>query len=454
MMDFFLYILAFILALGILITFHEFGHFWVARKCNVKILRFSIGFGRPIWMRRFGKDNTELVVAALPLGGYVKMLDEREGEVKSEELDRAFNRKPLAQRFAIVLAGPMFNFIFAVFAYWVMFMSGLTGLKPVVGEVESGSIADRAGFQTGQEILAVDNHETKTWTMVVDALIDHVVDGGEVTLTVGEGTGSVSTQRLHLDLGGVAIDDLAEGGILKRLGMTPRKFSVPAVIGEIQAGLPAEQAGLMGGDRVISVNGNAVDDWLGLVETIQQSPEEQLSLEVERNGEIRNITLVPQKKVAKDGSTIGFIGAANKPPENLFATESYSPLPAFGRALVKTWDMSWLTLRMLGKMIIGEASVKNLSGPISIAQYAGDSAKNGLAAFLWFLGIVSVSLGVLNLLPVPLLDGGHLMYYLIEFFKGGPVSESTQIIGQQIGMTLLLGLMILVFYNDIVRLLG
>lgn len=454
MMDFLLYILAFIFALGILITFHEFGHFWVARKCNVKILRFSIGFGRPIWMRRFGEDNTELVVAALPLGGYVKMLDEREGEVKSEELNRAFNRKPLAQRFAIVLAGPLFNFIFAVFAYWIMFMAGLTGLKPVVGEVESGSIAARAGLQSGQEILAVDDHKTKTWTMVVDALIEHVVDGGEVTLTVGEGTGAVSTRQLQLDLGKVSIDDLAEGGILKRLGLSPRKITVPAVIGEIQPELPAEQAGLAGGDRIVSVNGEAVDDWVALVETVQQHPGEQLTLEVERNGEKRSITLIPQKKVTGDGKTIGFIGAANKPPDNVFATESYSLLPAFGKAVIKTWDMSWLTLRMLGKMIIGEASVKNLSGPISIAQYAGDSAKNGLAAFLWFLGIVSVSLGVLNLLPVPLLDGGHLMYYLIEFFKGGPVSESTQIIGQQIGMTLLLGLMILVFYNDIVRLLG
>lgn len=451
-MEFLQHLLAFIFALGVLITFHEFGHYWVARRCNVKILRFSIGFGRPLWKRTFSNDNTELVVAALPLGGYVKMLDEREGSVPAAELDRTFNRKPLPQRFAIVLAGPLFNFLFAIAAYWVMYMVGINGIRPLVGAVEPGSIASDAGIRPNHEIIAVDDEATGTWTMVVDKMVDDVVDGKSVKLVLSSpGSGQSET---WLDLSRVSIDDLAEAGLLEKLGITPRHYVLPAVVGGVQQGLAADRAGLMAGDEVLEVNGIAIGDWVEWVKYIQAHPGEQLSVLVARNNEQVVLQLTPERKVTENGETIGFIGAANKPPEGLFATESYSLLPAMFKAVERTVDMSWLTLKMLGKMITGQASYKNLSGPISIAQYAGDSAQSGIAAFLWFLAIVSISLGILNLLPVPLLDGGHLMYYLIEFVQGKPVSEATQLVGQQIGLFLLLSLMVLVFYNDIMRLLG
>ena len=453
-MEFLHHLFAFVFALGILVTFHEFGHFWVAQKCGVKILTFSVGFGKPLWSRRIGKDQFEFIVAALPLGGYVKMLDEREGKVAESELNRAFNRKPLAQRTAIVLAGPVFNFIFAIVAFWFMFMIGLTGLKPIVGEVEQDSIAYQAGLNEGVEIIAVDSRETKTWTMVVDGFVSKIIDAGKVDIKVRDGS---VVKNLTINFEGLSIDDLAEQGLLNKIGITPEKFKVPAIIGDLHSGLPADEAGLMAGDLIVSANGEEIGDWVQWVKYVQARAKQTISMKVKRSDEYIIMEITTDEKIRDDGSVIGFIGAENqlvKPLKEIFAKESYSFIPAFVRGVEKTWDMSWLTLRMLGKMITGQASVKNLSGPISIAQYAGDSAQSGIATFLWFLGIVSVSLGVLNLLPVPLLDGGHLLYYVVEFIKGSEVSEATQIIGQQIGFTILLGLMILVFYNDIARLMG
>lgn len=452
MIGFLQHLLAFVFALAILITFHEFGHYWVARRCDVKILRFSIGFGRPLWKRYFGADRSELVIAALPLGGYVKMLDEREGEVPPEEAHRAFNRKPLNQRTAIVVAGPLFNFLFAILAYWVMFMAGLPGIKPVTGQIEPASIASEAGIRPDDEIIAVDGRKTTTWTMVADNLLQRIIDGDNVRLNLRDA--QQREREVMIDTTGISIDDLAEQGILERLGITPKQFTVPAIMGEIQTGLPADRAGFKAGDMIIAADDTPVSGWSEWVELVRARPGQVLHVKVKRDEQILSLSLRPDSKTLEDRETIGFIGAANQPPANLFAEESYGVFTAFGKALLRTWDMSWLTLRVLGKMITGEASYKNLSGPISIAQYAGDSAKNGVAAFLWFLGIVSVSLGVLNLLPVPLLDGGHLMYYLVEFVQGKPVSESTQVIGQQVGLVLLLSLMVLVFYNDIMRLLG
>lgn len=451
-MEFLQHLLAFIVALGVLIAFHEFGHFWVARKCDVKILRFSIGFGRPLWKRYFGADRSELVIAAVPLGGYVKMLDEREGEVASHELERAFNRKPLPQRFAIVLAGPVFNFLFAILAYWIMYVVGLTGLKPVVGEVAPASIASAAGIRTDDEIIAIGARRTMTWTMVVDALINDVVAGGQVKFTLRDQ--QLAEREVWVDISSISIDDIAETGMFEKLGVTPKQLIVPAVIGELQSGLAADQAGLKPGDKIISANGITISDWVAWVEIVRAHPDQLITVELDRAGKLMLLSLRPESKINEDGKTAGYIGAANQPPEGLFTEESYAPFPALMKAVVRTWDMSCLTLRMLGKMITGQASYKNLSGPISIAQYAGESAKNGFAAFLWFLGIVSVSLGVLNLLPIPLLDGGHLLYYVIEFVKGNPVSEAAQALAQQIGLALLFGLMLVVCYNDIMRLLG
>lgn len=447
---------AFLLALGILITFHEFGHFWVARKCNVKVLRFSVGFGRPIWKRYFGEDRSEFIVAALPLGGYVKMLDEREGEVAPQERHRAFNNKSLGQRFAIVIAGPIFNFIFAVFAYWIMFMIGITGLKPVVGEIDSASMVERAGFRSGDEIIRVDDRETPIWSAVMNIIVARVVDGAQVKFTL-RGQDGIEREAI-VDVSQVSVDDMAGGNLLRILGLYPKRPVVPAVIGELVQGKPAEQAGLLVGDKIIAVNAVPVKDWMQWVDIIRANPQRPINVEVARDQQQLSIVIVPQSVLTEEGEAIGRIGAAvddgYTKDKSLMAIQSYSIIPAFSRAVAKTAEMSVLTLRILAKIITGEASVKNLSGPISIARYAGQTAGLGVVAFLGFLAIVSVSLGVLNLLPIPLLDGGHLMYYLIELLKGSPVSEATQVIGQQIGLAMLLGLMGIAFYNDILRLMA
>ena len=449
-------IVAFIVALGVLITFHEFGHYWVARRCDVKILRFSIGFGRAIWKRTFGKDKTELVIAALPIGGYVKMLDEREGEVVTEEKPRAFNNKPLSQRFMIVAAGPLFNFFFAILAYWVMYMVGVAGLKPVIGEVDEGSIGERAGFSAGQEIVSVDDVPTPTWSKVVDITIDKVVKG-EPTVFIVRNKNS-EQEEIDLDLSQITIDDMAGGKLLNDLGIYPKRPVYPAVIGKVSAGGAAERAGLLPGDHVLAVDGKHVDGWVKWVEIIQSHPRQTLSIELMRGNARITVPVTPELIETDAGKKIGRIGAtvddSLEVDSSLMAQERYGPAAALLVSIGKTLDMSVMTLRILGKMITGEASVKNLSGPISIAQYAGQTAGLGLVAFLGFMAIVSISLGVLNFLPIPLLDGGHLLYYLIELLKGSPVSDSIQMMGQQLGIVVLLSLMSIAFYNDLLRLIG
>ncbi len=455
MMDIVQSVLAFIVALGVLITFHEFGHYWVARKCDVKILRFSIGFGRPIFKRIFGPDKTEFVIAALPLGGYVKMLDAREVEVKPEELSREFNQKQLWQRFAIVAAGPVFNFIFAIIAYAMIYMIGVDGLKPIVGEVEPGSISAEAGLREGHEIVAVEQIKTPTWTAVIDRLVNHTVSAEQVNLDVIDQSGGIQT--IALDMSKISIDEMAEGKLLNSLGLNVVDLKLPPVIGEILSDGAAERAGFIAMDKIISVNDTEIESWSAWVEVIRDSPEQALTVEVLRAGTTMSLTLVPEMSVV-EGNNVGRIGAVAYKPDGFFDSyftlESYALTTSVLKAVEKTWDMSLLTLKVLGKMLIGEASVKNLSGPISIAQYAGQTAGIGLIAFLGFMAIISVSLGVLNLLPVPLLDGGHLVYYIIELVIGKPVSESVQIWGQQFGLVVLLSLMSVAFYNDLVRLLG
>jgi regulator of sigma E protease len=448
-------ILAFVLALGILVAIHEFGHFWVARHLGVKILRFSIGFGNIVWQRRFGPDQTEFAIAAIPLGGYVKMLDEREGEVPEAELHRAFNRQPLAYRTAIVFAGPLFNFLFAIVAYWLMFVIGIAGLKPIVGEVIPGSAAERAGFRPGDQIVAVDSQPTPTWNAVLQACMERILDTGEVVMNVRGGGELERELRLALR-SSVSLDDVSRGNLSQRLGIKPYRPRFPAVIGEVMAGGAAARAGLRPGDRIGAADGQPIEYWDTWVEYVQARPERLIQVEIWRANERVVLDLTPDR-IEQEGSAIGRIGASVATPEGLeqelLAVEQYNPLTAFTLAVRKTGDLSWFTLQILGQMLAGQASLQNLSGPISIARYAGESASIGLVAFLAFLGLISVSLGVVNLLPVPLLDGGHLLYYLIEFISRKPVSETVQIVGQQIGLVILLGLMGLALYNDIMRLL-
>jgi regulator of sigma E protease len=445
-------VLAFIVAIGVLVTVHEFGHFWVARRLGVKVLRFSVGFGQPLWKRTFGPDATELVVAAIPLGGYVKMLDEREGEVAAAELPRAFNRQPLRTRVAVVAAGPLFNFLFAIVAYWMMFVVGVPGLRPLVGDVMPSSYAAMAGIVSGDEIVAVDKVPTPTWEGTVLALLDaSLAESGSVALTVRDPEGAERQLQVQFD---TSSELLQAGGVLENFGLEP--WRPPAVIDRLVAGGAGERAGLLPGDRIVRADDVAVSSWEQWVDYVRDRPEQAIRVRVVRDAREVTLDLVPERVTEKD-KTIGRIGAYVRLPGDeqratMRVVVRYGPWQALPEALGKTWSVTTLTLRTLWKMITGKASVESLSGPISIAQYAGQSAAIGLATFLGFLGIVSVSLGVLNLLPVPVLDGGHLLFYLLELVKGSPVSEAAQLLGQKIGIALLLALMSLAFYNDLVRL--
>lgn len=442
----------FVLALGILITVHEFGHYWVARKAGVKVLKFSIGFGRPLWSKVAGPDQTEYVVAAIPLGGYVRMLDEREGEVAPEEQHRAFNRQSLAKRSAIVFAGPFFNFLLAIAAYWLIFVIGVTGMKPIVGIITAGSAADRAGLHQGDLILQVGDHKTPTWETVVVTMLDQALDLNEVVVKVKDAATQTEVDR-HLRFDSIP-EDLNRGGFLDYIGIRPYRPAIPPVIGQLAPGGAAEHAGMEEGDKVVAVDGQAMDDWEAWVDYVRTRPEQRIEVQIERQGQKLRLELTPERYETKEGD-IGRVGASvqlQEMPAELRAVVKYGPYDALVSAGAKTWDMSILTLRMMAKMVVGDVSLSNLSGPISIARYAGYSASIGFISFLTFLAIVSISLGVLNLLPVPMLDGGHLFYYFIEMIKGTPVSEKTQLLGQKLGIAMLVSMMVLAFYNDILRL--
>jgi regulator of sigma E protease len=449
-------VLWFLLALGVLITVHEAGHFLVAKRLGVKVLRFSVGFGRPLWARRYGADRTEYVVAALPLGGYVKMLDEREGPVPPAERPRAFNRQRLGVRTAVVAAGPIANLLFAAIAYWLMFLVGVTGLRPLVGEVSPGSAAERAGLSAGDEVVSVGERPTPTWEAVIREVIGTALERDAVDLEV-ESPGGYR-HRVSLDLSSLPVEELARGGLFDRLGAQPARPQLPPVVGQVEAGGAAARGGLQAGDRILLADGKPMPDWRTWVELVRESGGREITLEVERGGARELLRLRPDRVSGDAGEKIGRIGAAVAMSEetvaDFYATERYGPATALQRGVLRTWEVSGLTVRMLWKMLTLEVSLENLSGPISIAQYAGHSARGGLSRFLEFLGVVSVSLAVLNLLPVPLLDGGHLMYYLIELIKGRPLSEEAQLAGQRLGLAILIGLMGLAFVNDLARLLG
>ena len=454
-MDILYSVIAFVVAIGVLVTVHEFGHFWVAQRLGVKVLRFSVGFGRALWSRRHGEDGVEYVVAMIPLGGYVKMLDESEGEVAEHERHRAFNRQPLSTRVAVIVAGPAFNFLFAILAYWCMYMVGVEGLRPTVAEVAPGSVAERAGFRTGDEIESVRGAEAVTWQSAVQSIVAASLDGERIEVGVVDGSGR--RRERTLEPGGIAVDDLTRGRFFEGIGLMPARPAVPAVVGRVEPGHPAERDGLRPGDRVIEAAGAAVAGWGQWVRIVRERPGETFGIVVERGGARIDLRLTPDVEYAGD-VPFGRIGAAVREPEGLFerfyVTERLAPGPALLKGVEKTADISVLTLRMLWKMLLMEVSVENLSGPIGIAEYAGASARFGFARFLEFLGIVSVSLGILNLLPIPLLDGGHLLYCAVEFVRGRPVSEAARFFGQRVGIALLVGLMGLAFYNDLARLLG
>lgn len=445
---------AFLVAIGVLVSVHEFGHFWAARRVGVKVLRFSVGFGRPLW-RRVDRHGTEFVIAALPLGGYVKMLDQTEAPVPAEQLAQAFNRKPVWARMAVVVAGPLANLLLAWLLYWAMFMVGIYGQRPVVGQVLPDTPAASAGFRTGDELRAVDGRVVRTWEDAVLALLPAAIDGRQVAVQVRPTDASGGAQTRVLNLSG--LDYRAEDSdVMRRLGLAWRGPRVEARVGGVVAGGVAAQAGIRTGDLLLAANGKPLADWGDWVQTVRASPEQPLRLRLRRGDAELELTLTPQA-VDDGGTRIGRVGLAPQAVtaqfDDYYLRLHYGPLVSAREALGKLRDVTVLTGEVIWRMLSGSASSRNISGPLSIAEFAGQSARLGVAQFLSFLGLVSLSLGLLNLLPVPVLDGGHLLYYSAELVRGRPLPERFRAVGQQVGLAALLALTVLAFYNDITRLL-
>lgn len=441
---------AFIVALGVLITVHEFGHFWVARRCGVRVERFSIGFGKALW-RRTDKSGTEYVIALIPLGGYVKMLDERAEPVAPELRHYAFNNKTVGQRAAIIAAGPIANFLFAIFAYWLVFIIGVPGVRPVVGEITPNSIAAQAQIQPGTELKAVDGIETPDWDAVRLQLVSKIGDK-HTTLSVAQ-FGSNQRQDKTLDLRHWAFEPDKEDPV-SSLGIRPRGPQIESVLSEVQVNSAASKAGLQAGDRIVKVNGQPLTQWMTFVTLVRDNPDKPLALDIERQGSSLSLTLTPDSKQV-NGKAEGFAGVVPKViplPDEYKTVRQYGPFSAILEASDKTWQLMKLTVSMLGKLITGDVKLNNLSGPISIAQGAGMSAEFGVIYYLMFLALISVNLGIINLFPLPVLDGGHLLFLAIEKLKGGPVSERVQDFSYRIGSILLVLLMGLALFNDFSRL--
>lgn len=452
MSNFLFYLASFAVVLGTLILVHEFGHYAVARLCGVKVLRFALGFGRTVYSRRLGKDGTEWAIAAFPLGGYVKMLDGREGEVAPAEAHRAFDRQPVGKRMAIVAAGPGANFLLAILLYWGLFWHGVEEPRALLGAPAVASVAAQAGIENGDRVTRVGKVEVAAWSEFRWEIVQQAASKAPVELETINMRREINIRRLDLS---PIVDGKYEGDPLERLGITYYRPQIAPVLGLVAAGGVAEQAGLRSGDEIVAIDDVAIDTWSAVVQKIRAAAGKSLRLSFKRGDEVHTVALVP---VLEQG--VGRIGVGVRDPldpgqlrQLMMTTVSYGPLTSLSKAVAETWDKSVFSLQMLGRMLIGEVSWKNLSGPVTIADYAGQSARMGADYFIRFLALVSISLGVLNLLPVPVLDGGHLMYHIIELIKRSPVSERAMEIGQQIGMALLFSLITFAFYNDINRLL-
>jgi len=450
-------ILAFIVTLGILVTVHEYGHFQVAKWCGVKVLKFSVGFGRPLWSKKLGVDQTEFVIAAIPLGGYVKMLGEEllaeDENFSVQDISRALNRQSVGKRMAIVLAGPFANLLLAIILYWVLFMTGVVGIKPIVGNVMKNSPVAISNLRSGDMIQKVNGVEVATWQDVRWLLLNESLKKDAIGIQVIDSAGSI---HLHqLDLSKLDHDDVG-GDILEQLGFTIYQPSIPARIGEIIKGSPADLSNFKTGDLVLAVNNIEINDWEAFVQQIKQHPAQTIEIIVQRNAKEISLTATPEA-VNMNGKLIGRIGAGSKIDQSqldqFLVIKHFTLAEAFIKSLEKTWETSIFSLKMLGNMILGNVSWKGMSGPVTIASYAGQSANMGIKAFIGFLALVSISIGILNLLPIPILDGGHFMYYMVEFFTGKPVSEAVVNIGQRVGFFILGWVMLLALYNDMNRLI-
>ena len=445
-------VVAFVVALGVLIVVHEYGHFLAARLCNVKVLRFSVGFGRPLATWRRGPDRTEWVIAAIPFGGYVKMLDEREAPVPPAEQARAFNRQGVGKRLLIVVAGPAFNFLFAIAVYAGLYMHGLPEARPIVAEPPAATLAQAAGFRSGDTVRAIDGQPVETWQELRWRMLQAALQRQRIRVEVIDDRDRISV--LTLDLSAFPSDEV-ESDMMERLGLRLFRPALPPVLGQVVAGSAAERAGLAAGDRITHADGRALATWEDLVQAVRQRPERRLQLTVERRATVFKVDVTPDV-VSAGGTRIGRIGAAPEVSADhagrIFVQVRHGPVDSVAKAIAKTWDISVFSLRMLGKMLLGEVSWKHLSGPVTIADFAGRSAQLGWIPYLTFLALISISLGVLNLLPIPPLDGGLLLYYTIEVLKGSPASERAMELGQRVGIALLLMLMAFAFFNDLNRL--
>ncbi len=447
---------SFIVALGVLVTIHEYGHFWVARKLDVKVLRFSIGFGKALWSK-VAKDGTEYIVATIPLGGYVKMLDEREGDVAPEEKHRAFNNKSVGKRIAIVIAGPVANFLLAIFVYWWMFVIGVPAVKPYLGDVHEQSIAAEAGLEKGDEIISIDGKAVGNWEEVNHAIVRRLGENNTLEISVRH-TDESLIRQYSLELTNWHVDPIRPDP-LDSLGLNPWLPKFPPVLGDVLPEGAAKQAGLIQGDRILSINDQSIKQWSDIGTLIREHPQTDFKFEIQRAEEYLQITVKTGSREVQ-GEEQGFLGVESLGLteeqhmliENMRYRQQYGIFQALDKGIDKTWEITLLSFRIIGKIFSGEVSPKNLSGPISIAKGAGAYASYGFVFFLGFLGLISVNLGIINLLPIPVLDGGHLLYYILELVRGKPIPEAAQEVGYRIGMFLVLSLMIFSIVNDFSRL--